>query len=75
MGDTYKGLLETYLDDSQKKLDKIKSAFQDDIDFELLTFTAHTMKGSSRTMGAQKLASVCEEIENLARSNDTNMLS
>lgn len=73
LGDTYRELLEAYLDDSPKKLDQMQSSFRE-LDFESLANAAHTMKGSSGNMGAQKLSEVCAEIERLARSNSTDGL-
>ena len=73
LGDAYKELLEAYLDDGPKRLDQMRSAFQD-MDFETLASAAHTLKGSSSNMGAQELSEVCAEIEKLARSNSTDGL-
>ncbi len=73
LGDTYKDLLEAYLSDGPKRLDQMRSAFQD-LDFETLASAAHALKGSSSNMGAQELSEVCAEIEKLARSNSTDGL-
>lgn len=73
LGDSYKELLEAYLDDSPKRLDQMQSAFRD-VDFETLANAAHAMKGSSSNMGAQELSEVCAKIEKLARSNSTDGL-
>jgi len=73
LGDTYKDLLEAYLDDGPKKLSQMRSSFRD-VDFETLANAAHTMKGSSLNLGARKLSEVCSEIERLARSSSTDGL-
>lgn len=74
MGDGYKGLLEAFLSDSPKRLDKMLLATQEN-DMESLANEAHALKGSSSNLGAQQLASVCSEIEKLARNNSIDGLS
>ena len=48
LGDTYKDLLEAYLDDGPKRLDQMRSAFQD-FDFETLA-----------TLAAEKAVAILE---------------
>jgi len=68
MGDDMKLLITSYIQDSLCKLDKFETldvnAQQDEI-YRL----AHSLKGSSRNVGAKLFADYCEKIEILARKN------
>lgn len=68
MGEDIGMLLETFIDDSQEKVealaDSVNSQDSDDI-----RRTAHSLKGSSKNVGAIALALLCEEMEHKAREN------
>lgn len=62
-------LYETYISDSQAKLAELQSAF-DDNDFDLIRRIAHSLKGSSRNVGADVVAEICERLEFSAREEN-----
>ena len=68
MGDDMKLLIASYIQDSTGKLDEFEildvNTQQDEI-YRL----AHSLKGSSRNVGAKLFADYCERIEVLARKN------
>ena len=55
-------LLDTFLCDSQERLDQLKSAHL----ASDLTLVAHSFKGSSSNMGAIRLAHLCGQLEERA---------
>jgi HPt (histidine-containing phosphotransfer) domain-containing protein len=57
-------LVELYLQDAPVKINAIRQAVAQD-DRDSLTRAAHSLKGSSGTLGVRQLASVCEELEYL----------
>jgi HPt (histidine-containing phosphotransfer) domain-containing protein len=58
-------LVELYLQDAPVKINAIRQAVAQ-ADRDSLTRAAHSLKGSSGTLGVRQLASVCEELEFLA---------
>ena len=44
-------------------------------DLVAITRVAHSIKGASRTIGAQDLAAVCERIENAGRAGDADTVN
>ncbi|MBL4681181.1 MAG: Hpt domain-containing protein [Pseudomonadales bacterium] len=69
MEDDFSVLLETYLVDSQAKLDALDHAFILQ-DLNKIRDVAHGFKGSSLNMGAHILAGFCASVEDLARALD-----
>jgi histidine phosphotransfer protein HptB len=65
MGDDLNTLFEAYLEDSEAKIKQLASVCEQQ-NFDLIRRTAHSIKGSSRNVGALKFAIVCESIENAA---------
>lgn len=63
MEDEYPVLLETFLDDAEDRLRQLRQPK----DAEHLMETAHSFKGSSSNMGAQRLAELCNELEQRAK--------
>lgn len=63
MEDGYLQLLETFLEDSEKRLDQLHGAK----DAYELGLAAHSFKGSSSNMGAVGLASLCSQLEERVR--------
>ncbi|CAI8815686.1 MULTISPECIES: Hpt domain-containing protein [Pseudomonas] len=59
MEDGYLYLLETFLDDSEKRLSQLHEAKNADE----LAHAAHSFKGSSSNMGALALAELCRQLE------------
>ena len=63
MEDGYLQLLETFLEDSEKRLDQLHGAK----DAGELGLAAHSFKGSSSNMGAVGLADLCSQLEERVR--------
>ncbi|PWB33584.1 histidine kinase [Pseudomonas sp. SDI] len=59
MEEGYQHLLETFLDDSEKRLAQLHEAKS----AEELSMAAHSFKGSSSNMGALALAELCRQLE------------
>lgn len=69
MGEDYGLLIETYIADSNSRLQSLAEGIaQRDCDF--LRRTAHSFKGSSSNIGALRLAECCSVMENLALAGD-----
>ncbi len=77
MGDEPKSalamVLELYLEDAPQLVVAIGQAAAK-VDFEALRFAAHSLKSSSGTLGAQRLASLCQQMEFKARKGDDSNL-
>ena len=77
MGDDPKGsltmVLELYLEDAPQLLLAISQAAAQR-NFDALRFSAHSLKSSSGTLGAKRLASLCQQMEFKARSEDDSNL-
>ena len=65
MEDEYPKLLDTFLDDSQKRIEALHQARDD---AKALGRIAHSFKGSSGNLGALRLAQLCQKLE--ARSSE-----
>ena len=63
MEDEYPVLLDTFLEDAEERLRLLR----DPADSVHLMETAHSFKGSSSNMGAQRLAALCNELEQRAK--------
>ncbi|QWA27184.1 MULTISPECIES: Hpt domain-containing protein [Pseudomonas] len=63
MEDGYLQLLETFLEDSERRLSQLHEAK----DADELGLAAHSFKGSSSNMGAVGLAELCRELEERVR--------
>ncbi|WP_408005612.1 Hpt domain-containing protein [Pseudomonas carassii] len=63
MEDGYLQLLETFLEDSERRLSQLHKAK----DAEELGLAAHSFKGSSGNMGAVGLAELCRQLEERVR--------
>ncbi len=60
-------ILESYLAESKKTVTQIQNAFLGS-DFKQISFYIHSLKGSAGTMGANRLAAICKEINNVCKS-------
>ncbi|PRA31315.1 Hpt domain-containing protein [Pseudomonas poae] len=56
----YPKLLDTFLDDSQKRVEALRKARDD---AQALGQIAHSFKGSSGNLGAVRLAQLCQRLE------------
>ncbi|TFF41636.1 Hpt domain-containing protein [Pseudomonas sp. RIT623] len=63
MEDGYPQLLETFLEDSERRLSQLHEAK----DASELGMAAHSFKGSSSNMGAMGLAALCQQLEERVR--------
>jgi histidine phosphotransfer protein HptB len=63
MEDGYLQLLETFLEDSERRLSQLHEAK----DADELGMAAHSFKGSSSNMGAMGLAALCQQLEDRVR--------
>ncbi|MFJ9989643.1 Hpt domain-containing protein [Pseudomonas putida] len=63
MEDGYLQLLETFLEDSERRLSQLHEAK----DAHELGMAAHSFKGSSSNMGAVGLAGLCQQLEDRVR--------
>lgn len=66
MEDEYSMLLDTFLADSEERLNLLHQPK----DVAQLMETAHSFKGSSSNMGAVRLADLCHELEQLAKEHN-----
>lgn len=64
MEDAYPQLLDTFLDDSEQRLQSLREAGK----AAQLIDVAHSFKGSSSNMGARRLTELCHQLEQQARS-------
>lgn len=69
MGDDYDLLIETYVNDSNNRLQSLAEGVAN-CNSDLLRRTAHSFKGSSSNIGALRLAEDCSVMESLALAND-----
>ena len=60
-------LIDLYLEESTLRMAELKDAARR-LDASALKLAAHSLKGTSSTVGANKLAAMCNEIEMLART-------
>ncbi len=66
MEDEFALLLDTFLTDSDERLRLLREAEAQD-DASAMRMAAHSFKGSCSNMGAVLLASLCKQLEDLAR--------
>ncbi len=64
-----KEILENYLAETPRRLERLRAALAEG-NAEELVFVAHSLKGSSGQLGAQRMAALCTELEELGRSLD-----
>lgn len=64
--DGFAGLLDTYIDDSNLKIESLKVGLAQ-ANSDLVRRSAHSLKGSSSNLGAKPLAELCLSVEQRAR--------
>ena len=69
LGDAFGQLIETYLTDSEARVQKLKKAIAAP-DYEEITHEAHGLKGSSRNLGIVQLGDICEKLEQESREGN-----
>jgi HPt (histidine-containing phosphotransfer) domain-containing protein len=62
-------LANLFLEDAPQQLEVLRKAL-DDGDASSVKRVAHTLKGSCGNMGAKRMAAVCAELQDIARSGD-----
>ena len=68
-GEVFDMILDTYMKDAQKNVESMIVSSQSHDTDELLRLT-HTLKGSSRNVGASELADLCESLEKDLRNGE-----
>lgn len=66
-------LLQTFFDDGLFRMHQFQTAVSDH-DWEQIWKTAHTLKGSSATLGMLAFSSLCLQLETAAKSQDWNSI-
>ncbi len=69
LGEKFIELVETYLKDSAVRIEKLKVAL-DAGDMETANHEVHGLKGSSRNIGINSLADLCDVLEKQCRENN-----
>ncbi|WP_306017594.1 Hpt domain-containing protein [Balneatrix alpica] len=72
MEDEFGLLLETYLDDSDNRLQTLKQALAA-ADAGKIREAAHSLKGSSGNIGAKELAEICKNLEDAGRESNLEL--
>jgi HPt (histidine-containing phosphotransfer) domain-containing protein len=70
MGTEFATLLRAFITDSDQRMAAIDDALRT-ADAEQLRRAAHSLKGSTGNMGAEQMAELCRQLEELARSDAT----
>ena len=70
LGGAFTKMIDFYLEDTPGHLDAIKEAIVAD-DSNRLQDRAHSVKGSSRNLGANQLADLCKHLEDIGRARST----
>jgi HPt (histidine-containing phosphotransfer) domain-containing protein len=68
-----KRIIDAYLEDTPKLIEKMKDAVDKDDTFEVAK-AAHTLKSSSGNVGAVELSDRCKQLEALARRGSLGMV-
>ena len=71
MGDGFVVLVETFIKDSERHLEKLHVAIADN-NCDSLRAHAHSFKGSSSSLGASRCAELCRQLETMARNNQAD---
>ncbi|MDF1662034.1 MAG: Hpt domain-containing protein [Planctomycetota bacterium] len=69
-GEAVEDLIDTFLDDAPGNVKKIQVAFDND-KMDEVGILAHTMKGSSATLGVMRFSEYCRAIEAACKTNET----
>lgn len=71
-GEMLKMLIPIFEDEAEKDLSAIQEALESS-DFSELEKSAHRLKGSSKTIGAVGVASICLKLEDASRAKDKSL--
>jgi len=72
-GDVFHEIIDTYLTDAQLNIESMFASFRSR-DTDQLLRLVHTLKGSSRNVGARELADLCESFERDLRNGEHSNL-
>lgn len=70
-----KGLIIQFLDQASSTFEEMEVDVQQTKDLKKLDGLGHFLKGSSSALGLQRIAWVCERIQNLGRKKENNFSS
>ena len=62
-------VVDSYCTDAPKLIERVRTGLQSN-DVQALTRAAHSLKSSSASLGAKRVASLAKEIEMLSRANE-----
>jgi histidine phosphotransfer protein HptB len=74
LADNFNELIDRYFSDSKARFTTLEQATSS-LDFKVIQYEAHGIKGSSRNMGANRLASILERVEQLGATQQPQDLS
>ncbi|CAA0109060.1 Uncharacterised protein [BD1-7 clade bacterium] len=66
MGEDFQLLVDTFVQDSQVRIESIRQAIEE-LDAEALRVAAHSFKGSALNLSAGKLTELCRQLEQKGR--------
>lgn len=66
--DDFMDLIQTYIVDSEHRLNEMQTAFEQD-DNRLGFEAAHSLKGASSNLGATSLTELCYQLQEICRNN------
>ena len=61
--------VDMFLRDGEQRIDALRRAITA-VDFDALAHEAHTLKGGSRELGAERLAGICQRLEEMGQKNE-----
>lgn len=75
MGEVFEDILSVFLDETESLVVRIKNQI-DTNDLDGVSMTAHTLKSSTKTLGADRLSDICAQIEALPEGSkeEVNLL-
>ncbi|EDO17994.1 hypothetical protein Kpol_1054p41 [Vanderwaltozyma polyspora DSM 70294] len=67
-------LIMQYIDQAQTTFDKMQNELETTKDLSALNSLGHFLKGSSATLGLQRIAWICEKIQNLGKKQSNEVI-
>lgn len=74
LAENFNELINRYISDSKTRFDTLQKAIAE-LDFKVIYYEAHGIKGSSRNMGANILAEIMARLEALGQGQNSEGLS
>lgn len=72
MGEVFDDILTVFLDETESLISRIKEQIESD-DIEGMSMTAHTLKSSTKTLGANQLSNICAELEDFSSGSSAEV--